>query len=105
MNIENIIVCAICLAAIGVVAYYMYTKISDQNEELMKISKRCEEIEMLFTRPPPPDDLKELYNTSGHKPSCESAMCDLEPLNIDINEEELDSIVNEEVSKIEQSKS
>lgn len=125
MNLENIIVCAICLVAIATVGYFMYTKVSAQNQEMLKLSKRCEAIEMLFARPPPPDDIQALYKPkyasssarpeqtrneqhpsvydrpSPRSPPCESAMCDLEPLRLDANEHELDHIVNAELSKIE----
>jgi hypothetical protein len=91
---------------------------------MLKISKRCEAIEMLFARPPPPDDLQAMYRPkyqhpqnqnapterqpaphvydrpSPRSPPCESAMCDLEPLQIDTNEDELDHIVNAELSKV-----
>jgi hypothetical protein len=130
MNLENIIVCAICLVAIAIVGYFMYTKVTAQNQEMFKLSKRCEAIEMMFARPPPPDDLKAMYrpkytyrNTSEtstqhpdtdkhltvheheeraqpRSPPCESAMCDLEPLHIDTNEDELDHIVNAELNKV-----
>lgn len=127
MNLENIIVCAICLVAIAIVGYFMYTKVTAQHQEMLKLSKRCEAIEMLFARPPPPDDLQAMYrpkytqrNTqnnaterqppvthphiydrpSPRSPPCESAMCDLEPLQIDTNEDELDHIVNAELSKV-----
>lgn len=121
--------CAICLVAISVVAYFMYTKVASQNSEMLKISKRCEAIEMLFAKPPSPEDLQSMYKPkyahdqkeeqtpqgiSHHtnlydkqpprSPPCDSAMCDLEPLNIDTNEDDLDFIVNEEVNKIEQEK-
>lgn len=129
MNLENIIVCAICLVAIAIVGYFMYTKMTAQNQEMLKLSKRCEAIEMLFARPPPPDDLHAMYRPkytqpneqhdkvhdhdihdkihdkvydrpSPRSPPCESAMCDLEPLQIDTNEDELDHIVNAELSKV-----
>jgi hypothetical protein len=119
MNLENIIVCAICLVAIAIVGYFMYTKVTAQNQEMLKISKRCEAIEMLFARPPPPDDLQAMYrpkyaaerpapssgNSQTERPSprsppCESAMCDLEPLQIDTTEDELDYIVNAELNKV-----
>jgi hypothetical protein len=125
MNLENIIVCAICLVAIAIVGYFMYTKVTAQNQEMLKISKRCEAIEMLFARPPPPDDLQAMYRPkyaaerpapvnsqhqsqterqydrpSPRSPPCESAMCDLEPLQIDTNEDELDYIVNAELNKV-----
>ena len=61
MNLENIIVCAICLVAIAIVGYFMYTKVTAQNQEMFKLSKRCEAIEMMFARPPPPDDLQAMY--------------------------------------------
>lgn len=134
MNLENIIVCAICLVAIAIVGYFMYTKVTAQNQEMHKLSKRCEAIEMMFARPPPPDDLQAMYRPkyapgttqrqdappqqderqhmyeqrrqqpydrpSPRSPPCESAMCDLEPLQIDTNEDELDHIVNAELSKV-----
>jgi hypothetical protein len=138
MNLENIIVCAICLVSIAIVGYFMYTKVTAQNQEMHKLSKRCEAIEMLFARPPPPDDLQAMYKpkyaperptppsgNSQHQsqtehqhpmyeqhtqqphdrpslrsPPCESAMCDLEPLQIDTNEDELDHIVNAELNKV-----
>lgn len=135
MNLENIIVCAICLVAIAIVGYFMYTKVTAQNQEMLKLSKRCEAIEMMFARPPPPDDLQAMYRPkyaperaahpsrnpqphsheqqpvyhqqrqpydrpSPRSPPCESAMCDLEPLQIDTNEDELDHIVNAELSKV-----
>jgi hypothetical protein len=124
MNLENIIVCAICLVAIAIVGYFMYTKVTAQNQEMHKLSKRCEAIEMLFARPPPPDDLQAMYKPkyaperpafprrhlvdeqqpydrpSPRSPPCESAMCDLEPLQIDANEDELDHIVNAELNKV-----
>lgn len=144
MNLENIIVCAICLVAIGVVGYFMYTKVTTQNEEMLKLSKRCETIEMMFARPPPPDDLQAMYRgqrtglapglapglppgraperpAGQHVPAhrrlvvneheggyerpqprsspCDS-MCDLKPLHIDANEDELDHIVNAELNKV-----
>jgi len=128
MNLENIIVCAICLVAIAIVGYFMYTKVTAQNQEMFKLSKRCEAIEMMFARPPPPDDLQAMYRPkyvaekpvsdhpqqphdqgsyeqpydrpSPRSPPCESAMCDLEPLRIDTNEDELENIVNAELSKV-----
>jgi len=115
MNFENIIVCAICIVAIAITGYFMYTKVSAQNQEMLKLSKRFEAIEMLFTRPPPPDDLRAMYKPKyklderpvneqpPHQlgsPPCESAMCDLEPLQIDTNEDELEHIVNAELSKV-----
>lgn len=142
MNLENIIVCAICLVAIAVVGYFVYTKVTAQNQEMLKLTKRCEAIEMMFARPPPPDDLQAMYRpkyggqrnagraperpTGQHpehtvpadrhlvvheheggyerpqprSPPCESAMCDLEPLRIDTNEDELDHIVNAELNKV-----
>jgi hypothetical protein len=137
MNLENIIVCAICIMAIAIAGYFMYTKVTTQNQEMLKLSKRCEAIEMLFARPPPPDDLQAMYrpkyapehpaSSSGNSnqpqterqypmyeqhrqqpydrlqprsPPCESAMCDLEPLHIETNEEELDHIVNAELNKV-----
>lgn len=127
--------CAICLVAIAIVAYFMYTKVTNQNTEMLKLSKRCEAIEMLFARPPPPDDLQAMYRPryggqyggqyGGHhntgrvdqpaqhreheggyerpqprSPPCESAMCDLNPLHIDTNEDELNHIVNAELNKV-----
>lgn len=133
MNLENIIVCAICLVSIAIVGYFMYTKVTAQNQEMHKLSKRCEAIEMLFARPPPPDDLQAMYKPkyvperpappsqqqterrhlvdeqhrqqpydrpSPRSPPCESAMCHLEPLQIDTNEDELDHIVNAELNKV-----
>ncbi len=136
MNLENIIVCAICLVAIAAVGYFMYTKVTTQNEEMLKLSKRCETIEMMFARPPPPDDLQAMYRSQRNagraperpagqhvpardrhlvvheherggyerpqprSPPCESAMCDLEPLQIETNEDELDHIVNAELNKV-----
>ena len=116
MNLENIIVCAICLVAIAIVGYFMYTKVTAQNQEMLKLSKRCEAIEMMFARPPPPDDLQAMYRPKyappqerrqvyeqrrqQPSPPCKSAMCDLEPLQIDTNEDELDHIVNAELSKV-----
>ena len=130
MNLENIIVCVICLVAIAIVGYFMYTKVTAQNQEMLRLSKRCEAIEMMFARPPPPDDLQAMYRpkyaaqhrpTNQHpehmqphdrhlavheheggyeRPPCESAMCDLEPLCIDTNEDELDHIVNTELNKV-----
>ena len=138
MNLENIIVCAICLVAIAVVGYFMYTKVTTQNEEMLKLSKRCDNIEMMFVRPPPPDDLQAMYRgqrnagkaperpagqvpardrhlvvhehegerPQGYErpqprsPPCESAMCNLEPLQIETNEDELDHIVNAELNKV-----
>jgi hypothetical protein len=116
MNIENTIVCAICLVSIGIVSYFMYTKYTAQNEEMLKLAKRCEAIEMLFARPPPPDDLRAMYKPRythniqrplnvyeqpmPKSPPCESAMCDLEPLRVENNEEEIDEIVNEEINKV-----
>jgi hypothetical protein len=104
--------CTICIASIAVLGYFMYMKVSAQNQEMNKLSKRFEAIEMLFARPPPPDDLHDMYGTkyqhsSDHKTPilsqkspCESAMCDLEPLRIDVNEDELENIVNAELSKV-----
>jgi len=125
MNFENIIVCVICLVVIAIVSYFMYTKVTSQNQEMVKLSKRFETIEMLLARPPPPDDLHAMYKpkyTSGEikqnkqnketpspmsqetpspmSPPCESAMCDLEPLHIETNEDELDYIVNAELNKV-----
>jgi hypothetical protein len=120
MNLENIIICVICLAAIAVSGYFLYSKVTIQNQELIKLSKRCEAIETLFARPPPQDDIQAMYipkynnmnrqpetshkshtvNPSPQSPLCESAMCDLEPLHIATNEEELDHIVNAELNKV-----
>ena len=120
MNLENVIVCAICLVAIAVVGYFMYTKVTTQNEEMLKLSKRCDSIEMMFARPPPPDDLQAMYRGRAgqpvpardrrltvhehegrpRSPPCESAMCDLEPLRIDTNEDELNHIVDAELNKV-----
>ena len=36
MNLENIIVCAICLVAIAIVGYFMYTKVTAQNQEVVQ---------------------------------------------------------------------
>lgn len=110
MNSENIIICGICLAAIAIVGYLMYTKISDQNQEINSISKRFDAIEMMLARPPPPDDLHAMYSppsasnerrvTARSPPPCESAMCNLEPLHIESNEEELNNIVDAELNNI-----
>lgn len=140
MNLENIIVCVICLVAIAIVGYFMYTKVTVQNQEMLKLSKRCEAVEMMFARPPPPDDLQAMYkpkyagrgaperpsaqrhhehtqqphdrhlvvheHQGGYEqpqprsPPCESAMCDLEPLHIATNADELDYIVNTELNKV-----
>jgi hypothetical protein len=92
--------------AIAIVGYFMYTKVSAQNQEMIELTKRCDAIEMLFARPPPPDDLQAMYrpkypNQNQHvSPPCKSAMCDLEPLQIDTNEAELDHIVDAELSKV-----
>ena len=109
------------MVAIAIVGYFMYTKVSAQNQEMLKISKRCEAIESMFARPPPPDDLQAMYRPkysqpreraeqherssayerpSPRSPPCESAMCDLEPLHIETNEDELDHIVNAELTKV-----
>jgi hypothetical protein len=121
MTFENIIVCVISLIAIAIVGYYMYTKVNAQNQEMLKLAKRCETIEMMFARPPPPDDLQAMYKPKyAHEgrprasdderlheekrpqapPPCESAMCDLEPLHIETNENELDYIVKAELRNV-----
>ncbi len=114
MNLENVIVCAICLVAIAIVGYFMYTKYNAQNIEMLKLAKRCETIEMLFARPPPPDDLQAMYKPkyaapqqhqasqpTPRSPPCEvEGMCDLEPLRLETNDDELDVIVNEELTKV-----
>lgn len=129
MNLENIIVCAICLVAIAIAGYFMYTNVKTQNEEMLKLSKRFEAIEIMLAKPPSPDELyamyrgqrnaappqrehaqprdlhppvhehKERYERQQPRP-CDSAMCDLEPLHIDTNEDELDNIVNAELNKV-----
>ena len=123
MNLENIIVCAICLVAIAIAGYFIYTKVTAQNQEMLKLSKRCEAIEMMFAKPPSSDELHAMYrpkyvsqrnaphpavheHEEGYeRPQprshpCESAMCELEPLHIDTNEDELDNIVNAELNKV-----
>jgi hypothetical protein len=101
MNLESVIVCAVCLIAIALVGYYMHSKVSTQNDEILKLTKRCEAMEMLLSGPPPPDDLHSMFTSKQQSKQCESSMCDLEPLRIEANDEELDNIVETELSKME----
>lgn len=107
MNLENVIVCAVCLVVIAIVGYFMYTKVTSQQQEMVKLAKRCEAIEMMFAKPPPLDDLQAMYRPKYNQGAsnqdqgpCESAMCDLSPLQIEVNEEDLDNIANAELSKV-----
>jgi len=62
MNLENIIVIGVCLAAIAIAAFYFYNKYSSQRRDLIDLSKRCETIEMILTKPPSQIDLSNVYN-------------------------------------------
>ncbi len=116
MNFENIIY-IISLITVGIVCYYMYTKITSQNNELIKLTKKFEAIELLLTKPPSHEEIQTMYQPNSNlnrsnplsplsplSPQCESAMCDLEPLQINTNTDELDDIVNTELKVINKDK-
>lgn len=67
MNLENIIVIGVCLAAITIATYYFYNKYNSQKQEIVSLSKRCETIEMILTKPPPPNELSDVYNRTRER--------------------------------------
>lgn len=121
MNLENIIVIGVCLAAIAIATYYFYNKYSSQKKDLLDLTKRCEIIEMILTKPPSQHDLSNVYNRStrnnSQQPSsalfqepsksilnpqkCEvEGLCDLQPFQVETNDAEIDEIVADELSKV-----
>lgn len=62
MNLENIIVIGVCLTAIAITIFYFYNKYNSQKQEMLLLSKRCETIEMILTKPPPQNELSDVYN-------------------------------------------
>jgi len=96
MNLENVVIIIVCLVATAVVGYYLYTKYTNQQVDLLKLSKRCEALELLFLNPPEiGEELTEIYD---REPNCNSGLCDLTPPNI-INEQDLDQIIENEVEE------
>jgi hypothetical protein len=57
MNLENMLMVGLCLAAVAALVWFLWNKLSSQQQETDSLRKRLEAIELAFTRPPPPDDL------------------------------------------------
>lgn len=65
MNLENIIVIGICLAAIAIITFYFYNKCNSQKQDVLALNKRCETIEMILTKPSPQNELSDVYYRNG----------------------------------------
>jgi hypothetical protein len=116
MNLENIIVIGICLAAIAIITFYFYNKLTAQKKDLIALSQRCEIMEMILTKPPSQNEISQVYNRTQQKQNlpeqnlihqkCEiEGLCDLQPLQIETNDAELNEIVEDEVNRVIQKSS
>jgi|LakMenE18May11ns_1017448.scaffolds.fasta_scaffold9952435_3 hypothetical protein len=100
MNVENILIIAVCIILISVVGYFLWNKISNQNKIIEQLSKRIEDIELMFTNPPSQDELNSVFGYEKHQISnkhrfqkidheqeeekeCENGLCDLSPMVVD----------------------
>lgn len=68
MNLENIIVIGVCLAAVAIATFYFYNRCASQKKDLIALNKRCEVIEMILTKPPSQHDLSSVYNRKNTTP-------------------------------------
>lgn len=108
--IEHVITTIICVAVIGIVGYYLYRKISFQQEKVEDLEKRYRAIETLFSRPRPSEEMAYILsrNAATAKPPSQTNVepacvaCDIEPIEQDPNE--LDRLAEEELSELVKTK-
>jgi len=69
MNLENIITVCVCLVAIAAAVWFLWNKLSVQQQKATIFQQRLEAIESMFTLPPPPDDLNRMLGSKQHNRS------------------------------------
>src|SRR5579864_214147 len=83
--IEHIIVAAVCVILIGIVGYFLYNKISTQQNIIDELVHRYRSIEAVIYRPPPRQELNSLFKPNATSSKCDSCM--IEPPQIQVDEE------------------
>jgi len=126
MNTEMIILITVIVVVIALV-YYFYKKMQSQEETILSLTQKCENLELMFRPVAPLSDLENVYNREpNHTPrninsselendSTENEinniqtptfqsrcgeMCSLEPLRFKANFKEMNDIVDLELNNI-----
>lgn len=77
----GIILGFVCLIAIAVGGYMIYSRMQIQSIELQKISTRQMKLEGIISRPPPKQEILSLFE-KVKTPKCEDVDCDIRPIRV-----------------------
>lgn len=138
MNTENIIMIGVTLAIVAAVAYYFYTKLQSQQALIEHLTRKCDDLELMFNPRANPQELASVYSRrhpsqqqpqrqetlgepgsmngswsgqgetkadihsdpSDQQQKCADSLCDLKPMRLETNDEELDDIVSSELETL-----
>ena len=89
---EQIIVVLVCLSVVGLVGYFLYSRISDQQTTIEMLMRRNQMIEAYLSRPSVRDELNKI---PASEQQCET--CDVAPID-DVTDVDIDKLVDEEVA-------
>lgn len=93
------------IVAVSAILYYLYKKITTQQEIITHLSKKCDDLELLFKPVAPESDLNTIYNTHADESNeCSNGLCDLQPMNIQTDNNQFEMIAMVELEKVKQKK-
>lgn len=104
MNNETMITIVLAIAVLAV-SYYFYRKIQSQEQTILTLSKKCEDLELMFKPIAPASDLKNIYKRNFEQnEDCTNGLCDLQPMNIEINKNQFENIATMELKNVKNRK-
>ncbi|MGL4813983.1 MAG: hypothetical protein ACRC39_01760 [Enterobacter sp.] len=106
MNNETMITIVLAIAVLAV-SYYFYRKIQSQEQTILTLTKKCEDLELMFKPVAPASDLKNIYKRNFEQDEdeeCINGLCDLQPMNIEINKNQFENIAMMELENVKNRK-
>jgi hypothetical protein len=82
MEYIGIIVGVVCVIALAVVGYFLYSRISTQQTTIEQLILRQRSMESAFFRPPPQQEINSLYSKRTTNDGCDD--CVVKPFEIEI---------------------